>query len=83
MNVYCASAIDLAVLLCWPEDRNYSPASPLADLVSRARRSRRAEGRAARKSGPRDYGGSRGTSLSSVELPRIIPTKYRRLRIDT
>ena len=28
-------------------------------------------------------GGSRGTSLSSVELPRIIPTKYRRLRIDT
>ena len=25
MNVYCASAIDLAVLLCWPEDRNYSP----------------------------------------------------------
>ena len=25
--------------------------------------------------------GSRGTSLSSVELPRIIPTKYRRLRI--
>ena len=28
-------------------------------------------------------GGSRGTSLSSVELPRIIPTKYPRLRIDT
>ena len=28
-------------------------------------------------------GGSRGTSLSSVELPRIMPTKYRRLRIDT
>ena len=27
-------------------------------------------------------GGFRGTSLSSVELPRIIPTKYRRLRID-
>ena len=28
-------------------------------------------------------GGSRGTSLSSVELPRIIPTKYPRLCIDT
>ena len=28
-------------------------------------------------------GGSRGTSLSSVELPRIILTKYPRLRIDT
>ena len=28
-------------------------------------------------------GGSRGTSLSSVELSRIIPTKYRRLRIES
>ena len=28
-------------------------------------------------------GGSRSTLLGSVELPRIIPTKYRGLRIDT